>query len=62
MSNFSSILIFYHRFFTWLAISDVDLHFSLMLVRKANPVEANVLKRKLNEPHDYITNVINPYM
>jgi hypothetical protein len=32
------------------------------LVRKADPVEANALKRKLNESHDYITNVINPYM
>jgi len=33
-----------------------------MLVGKANPVEANVLKRKLNEPCNYITNLINPYM
>jgi hypothetical protein len=62
MSNFSTLLIVYPRFFTWTAISDVDLHFSLMLVGKANPVEANVLKRKLNEPRDYITNLINPYM
>jgi hypothetical protein len=38
-SNFSSILLVIHWFFTWIALSDVDLYFSLMLVRKANAVE-----------------------
>ena len=36
---FSSLLIIFHWFFTWIAISDVDLHFSFMLVKKANSVE-----------------------
>ena len=35
MSNFSSVLIVVCQFFTWIALSDVDLHFSLT-VRKAN--------------------------
>jgi hypothetical protein len=38
-SSFSSILIILHRFLTWIALRDVDLHFSLMLVRKDAPVE-----------------------
>jgi len=38
-SNFSSVLIVCRRFFTWIALGDVDLHFSFMLVRKANVVE-----------------------
>jgi hypothetical protein len=37
--HFSSILIVFHRFFTWIALSDVDLGFSLTLVRKANATE-----------------------
>jgi hypothetical protein len=39
MSNFSSILIVFWQFFTWIALGDADLRFSLMLVRKANAVE-----------------------
>jgi hypothetical protein len=39
MSNFSTILIVFCRFFTWIALSDVDLCFSLMLVTEANSVE-----------------------
>jgi len=35
-SNLSSILTVFHQFFTWIALGDVDLSFSLMLVRKAN--------------------------
>jgi hypothetical protein len=35
---FSSLLIACHWFFTWTAVSD-DLHFSFMLVRKANSVD-----------------------
>jgi hypothetical protein len=30
---------FFHKFFTWIALGDVDLHFSLMLLRKASAVE-----------------------
>jgi len=40
--------------FTWIALGDVDLLFSLMSLRKGRK------KRKLNELHDYITNVISP--
>jgi len=36
---FSSLLIAFHWIFTWIAISDVDLRFSFMLVRQANSVE-----------------------
>jgi hypothetical protein len=39
MSNFLTILIVFCRFFTWIALSDVDLRFSLMLVTEANAVE-----------------------
>jgi hypothetical protein len=39
MSNSSSVLIVFHRFFAWIALDDADLHLSLMLVRKANAVE-----------------------
>jgi len=37
--NFSSILIALHQYFTWIALSDADLCFSLILVIKANAVE-----------------------
>ena len=39
MSNFSSMLICLSLFFTGIALGDVDLHFSLMLIRKAYTVE-----------------------
>jgi len=39
MSNPSSILIVFRQFFTSIALGDVDLSFSLMLVRKANVLE-----------------------
>jgi hypothetical protein len=39
MSDFSSVPIVFCRFFTWIPLGDVDLRFSLMLVRKANAVE-----------------------
>jgi hypothetical protein len=55
-SNFSSVLIVCCQFFTWIALGDVDICFSLILVRKANAVEEEA---KL--PHGYITNIINPY-
>jgi len=38
-SNFSSVLIVFRQFFTWFALADVDLYFSITLVRKANAVE-----------------------
>ena len=37
-SNFSSVPIVFRRFFTWVALRDVDLHFSLILVSKADAV------------------------
>ena len=39
MYNFSSIPIVFRQFFSLIALGDVELHFSLMLVRKANAVE-----------------------
>jgi len=38
-SNFSSILIVLHQFFTWNALSDVDLCFPVILEIKVNAVE-----------------------
>jgi hypothetical protein len=38
-SNFSSVPIVFHHFFTWIAVGDADLHCSLMLLRKASAVE-----------------------
>jgi len=38
-SNFSSVLIVCCQFFTWIALGDVDLHFSFTLVRKADVEE-----------------------
>ena len=38
-SNFSSVLIVFRPFFTSIVLGDADLHFSLMLVTKANAVE-----------------------
>ena len=37
--NFSPMPIVFHQFFTWIVLGDVDLCFSLMLVRKASAVE-----------------------
>ena len=56
MSNFFSVPSVFCQFFTCIALGDVDLHFSLMLVRIAI-----LLKGKQNDLHDYITNVISPY-
>jgi hypothetical protein len=36
MSNLFSVLIVFRWFFTWLALSDVDIHFSISLIRKFN--------------------------
>jgi hypothetical protein len=39
MYNFSTILIVFCQLFTWIALGDADLHFSLILVTQANGVE-----------------------
>jgi hypothetical protein len=39
MSNFLSVQIVYHWFLTWFALCDVDLCFSLMLIRETNAAE-----------------------
>jgi len=39
MSDFSSLLIVFCLFFTWIATGDVDLCFSLLLVIKAIALE-----------------------
>jgi hypothetical protein len=36
MFNLSSVLIVFRWFFTWRALSDVDIHFSISLIRKFN--------------------------
>jgi len=45
--------------FIWIALGDADLGFSLTLVKKKTPSDA---EGELHESCDYITNVINPYM
>jgi len=52
-SNLSSITIVFRRFFTWIALGDVDLRFSLMLII------ANAVEEEINESRDYINNVIH---
>jgi hypothetical protein len=37
--NFYSVPIVFHQFFAWIALGDVDLHFSLLLLTKASAVE-----------------------
>jgi hypothetical protein len=34
--DLSTMSVVFHGFFTWIAVDDVDLHFSFMLMRKAN--------------------------
>ena len=41
-SNFTSLLIDFRRFFTWIALSDADWRFSLILVRKAKAVAEEI--------------------
>jgi hypothetical protein len=48
--NFLSVLIVFCCCFTWMAVGDVALQFSLKLVRKPT-----LSKRKLNEQLDYIS-------
>ena len=54
-SNFSSILIVFGSFFTWIALGNVDLHFSLILVTKSNAgeggtISAACLHHQYNQP------------
>jgi hypothetical protein len=53
-SNFSPVPTVFNQFLTSIALGDVDLHFSLLLLTKAV-----LMKRKLNDLHDCITNVIS---
>jgi hypothetical protein len=39
ISNFPSIRIVFHQLLTWIALGDVDLRFSPMLIRKTHAVE-----------------------
>ena len=60
MSNFSSVLIGCHWFFTQIALSDVDLCFSLMLVRNANAVdEETKVSTWLYDQHNQSTHMMD---
>jgi len=48
-SYFSSIPIVFCRIFIWIALGDVDICFSLILVRKANTASAMWLYHQCNE-------------
>jgi hypothetical protein len=39
LSNFSAVPTAFHQFLTWIALDDVDLRFSLVLLTKASAVE-----------------------
>jgi hypothetical protein len=39
MSSFSSVLIIFHKFFTWISLGNIDFCFSPMLGRTANAFE-----------------------
>jgi hypothetical protein len=41
MPNFYSVLTAFCQFFTWIALGDVDLHFSVILIAKVNAVEGS---------------------
>jgi len=51
-----SVMIVFRRFFALIALGDVDLHFSLILITKAN-----IVVGELHHPRDYTTSVINPH-
>jgi hypothetical protein len=55
-ANFSSVAIVCHQFLTGIALGNVDLCLTLLLVRKFGAVE-----EELNKPYHNITNMINPY-
>ena len=45
-SNFSSIPIVFQQSFIWIALGDVDLHFSLILATKANIAEGGTIGKE----------------
>ena len=61
--NFSSIRTVFHQYFTWIALDDVDLQFSLILATKANIAEGGttgkewsfLLYAKLHYTENYCT-------
>jgi hypothetical protein len=55
--NVSSVLIVFCQFFAWIALDNVDLYFSLILVTEANAIEG-----ELHQPCNCITNAVNPYL
>jgi hypothetical protein len=59
MSTFSSILALSCQIFTWTALGDVDL--CIYVSHSFWQQKPMLLKRELHQPHDYVTNVINPY-
>jgi hypothetical protein len=42
-SHFSSVPNVFHQFLTWIALSDVDSHFTLILATKANTAEGGTI-------------------
>jgi len=55
LQNFSSVPFVFCWFFAWIALGDVDWHFSLILLKKSMP-----LKGELHHAREYI-NIISPY-
>jgi len=49
-SNSSSVQIVFHQFFTWIALDDVDLHFSLILLTKPTAVKGDLHQPRDNTP------------
>jgi hypothetical protein len=43
--NFSSVLIVFHWFFTWIAVGDVDICFSLILLKSQSCWRGNCISR-----------------
>jgi len=48
------VLIVFRGFFTWITLGYVDLHF-------CHDGEKSQHCSRVNEPHDYISNIISPY-
>ena len=56
--NFSSLLIVFCQFFSWIALVDVDLYFSLTWVTKANVAEEGTTSAaRLNHQCNQFTHV-----
>jgi len=54
MSNSSSVPTVFLQFFTWIALRDVDLPFSLILVTKANAVEGGTSSTKWYDSYTWL--------